>query len=218
MNVQFHGFQDARGVTVLSPTVDLTQDYTERTSLRVNYGLDAISAASDSCARCHRRRRQQPPAGGRPLGDAEVRRPEADVRRRLQQGELLSRDDGPRLGVARSGERQHDRGRRLLVLAESADAASDCPSSENQYQSGGFVSVTQTLTKTTIAQAGYELAHITGYQNNPFLRADVNGVMVLGQVPDAAHAADAVRRGCGRRCRPTPTSKPTIGATSTTGR
>ena len=54
MNIQFHAFQDTRGVTVLSPTVDLTQDFTERTSLRINYGLDAISAASDSCVRCHR--------------------------------------------------------------------------------------------------------------------------------------------------------------------
>ena len=45
--------------------------------------------------------------------------------------------------------------------------------------------MTQTLTKSTIAQAGYELAHIAGYQNNPYLRADVNGVMVLGNVPDA---------------------------------
>src|ERR1051326_9218176 len=54
VNVQFHGFQDTRGVTVLSPTVDLSQDYTDRTSLRLNYGVDAISAASDSCVRCHR--------------------------------------------------------------------------------------------------------------------------------------------------------------------
>jgi hypothetical protein len=53
LNLDFHGFQDTRGVTVLTPTVDLAQDYTERTSLRVNYGLDAISSASDSCARCH---------------------------------------------------------------------------------------------------------------------------------------------------------------------
>ena len=54
VNVQFHGFQDVRGVTVLSPTVDLTQDYTERTNLRITYGLDSITAASDSCVRCHR--------------------------------------------------------------------------------------------------------------------------------------------------------------------
>src|ERR1051326_8702851 len=54
VNVQFHGFQDTRGVTVLSPTVDLNRDFTERTSLRVNFGVDAISAASDSCVRCHR--------------------------------------------------------------------------------------------------------------------------------------------------------------------
>ena len=78
--------------------------------------------------------------------------------------------------------------------------------------------MTQTLTKTTIAQAGYELAQITGYQNNPYLRADVNGVMVLGQVPDLANAADAVGAAAAGAARPTPISKPTIGATSTTGR
>src|SRR5579864_5329608 len=54
LNVQFHSFQDTRGVTVLSPTVDLSQDFSDRTSLRLNFGVDAISAASDSCARCHR--------------------------------------------------------------------------------------------------------------------------------------------------------------------
>jgi hypothetical protein len=59
------------------------------------------------------------------------------------------------------------------------------PEYENQYQSGGFISVTQTLTKSTIAQGGYEISHIAGYQNNPYLRADVNGEMVLGNVPDA---------------------------------
>ena len=155
MNVQFHGFQDARGVTVLSPTVDLTQDYTERTNLRINYGLDAISAASDSCVRCHSDGVNSQRQVGRPLGHAEVRRPEADVRRRLQQGELLSRDDRPRLAVARSGERQHDRRRRLLVLAESADAA-PAADTRTSTRAAAFISVTQTLTKSTIAQAGYE--------------------------------------------------------------
>jgi len=54
VNVQFHAFQDARGVTVLSPTVDVAQDVTDRLNVRGSYALDAISAASDSCARCHR--------------------------------------------------------------------------------------------------------------------------------------------------------------------
>src|SRR5205823_11847144 len=59
------------------------------------------------------------------------------------------------------------------------------PDRENQYQSGGFASLTQTLSKTTIVQGGYEFGYVSGYQNNPFLRTLVNGVMTLGQVPDS---------------------------------
>ena len=59
------------------------------------------------------------------------------------------------------------------------------PDSATQYQSDAFVSATQTLTKTTIAQAGYELEHLNGYQDNPYLRANVNGALVPGAVPDA---------------------------------
>ena len=35
------------------------------------------------------------------------------------------------------------------------------------------------------SQVGYEFGHIAGYQDNPYLRADVNGQLVLGNVPDA---------------------------------
>ena len=56
---------------------------------------------------------------------------------------------------------------------------------ENQYQNGAFLSLTQTLSRLTIAQVGYELGAIFGYQNNPFLRANVNGNLTLGQVPDS---------------------------------
>jgi hypothetical protein len=58
------------------------------------------------------------------------------------------------------------------------------PDIENQYQSGAFGSITQTLSKSTIVQGGYEIGHLSGYQNNPYLRVNVGGVMVLGQVPD----------------------------------
>jgi hypothetical protein len=54
LNVQFHTFEDTRDTTIISPTIDLTKDFTDRTSLRVKFGVDAISAASDSCVRCHR--------------------------------------------------------------------------------------------------------------------------------------------------------------------
>src|SRR5207244_1628563 len=56
---------------------------------------------------------------------------------------------------------------------------------ENQYSHDAYATLTQTLTKTTMAQVGYELAKVTGYQDNPFLRANVNHVMMLGHVPDA---------------------------------
>ena len=53
LNIQFHSFTDSRSVTVLSPAVDLDKDFTDRTELRLRFGLDAVSAASDSCIRCH---------------------------------------------------------------------------------------------------------------------------------------------------------------------
>ena len=53
VSVQFHAFQDSRGVTVLTPDVDLNRDLTDRSSLRLKFGVDAITSASDSCIRCH---------------------------------------------------------------------------------------------------------------------------------------------------------------------
>jgi len=183
-NIQFHGFQDVRGVTVLSPTVDLAQDYTERTSLRINYGLDSISAASDSCVRCHRdgvnSHRQE-------FGFSATRKYD-DLK--LTFGGAFSKENFYRAttGLA-SISRDLANGNTTVAggfsFSLNQPVLHPLPDSANQYQSGGFVSVTQTLTRSTIAQAGYEIARIAGYQNNPYLRADVNGAMVLGSVPDA---------------------------------
>ena len=41
MRLQFHTFQDSRGVTVLSPVLDLDKDFTDRTGLKVKFGVDA---------------------------------------------------------------------------------------------------------------------------------------------------------------------------------
>ena len=112
-------------MTVLSPTVDLSQDFTERTSLRVNFGVDAISAASDSCVRCHREgvnsRRQE--AG------LSVTRKFDDLKVTL--GGAYSQENFYRATTALTsvsrdlGERQHHRGGRIFLLAEPADAAPD---------------------------------------------------------------------------------------------
>jgi uncharacterized protein DUF3570 len=184
MNVQFHGFQDTRGVTVLSPTIDLTQDFTERTSLRVNYGLDAISAASDSCARCHRdgvrsHRQEVGLSSTTKRGDT-----------KFTLGGAFSKENFYRAttGLA-SVSRDLAQGNTTVAggfsFSLNQPTLHPLPDIANQYQSGGFLSITQTLSKTTIAQAGYEIGHISGYQNNVYLRANVSGVMMLGQVPDS---------------------------------
>ena len=53
LDFSFHAFQDSRGVTVLSPDANFAKDFTDRTAVKIRFGVDAISAASDSCARCH---------------------------------------------------------------------------------------------------------------------------------------------------------------------
>jgi hypothetical protein len=55
---------------------------------------------------------------------------------------------------------------------------------ETQFSNDVYASLTQTLSKSTILQVTYDYNRISGYQNSPFLRTPVNGVMVLGNVPD----------------------------------
>jgi hypothetical protein len=183
VNVSFHTFQDTRDVTVLTPTVELSRDMTDRTSIRATFGVDAISAASDSCVRCHR--------DGAP-------------NHRTGVGAVVTRKfDAYRwsIGGALSGEKFYRASTfttaltRDLAEANTTVAAGytfslnqptlhPLPDVANQYQHDGFVSVTQTLSKTTIGQVGYEVERLSGYLDNPFLRTDVNGTMTLGQVPD----------------------------------
>jgi hypothetical protein len=182
-NVQFHGFQDVRGVTVLSPTVDLTQDYTERTSLRINYGLDTISAASDSCVRCHRDGVNSHRQGA----GLSVTRKYDDLK--VTFGGAFSKENFYRattglVSLSRDLANANTTVAGGFSFSLNQPMLHPLPEYANQYQTGAFASVTQTLTKTTIAQAGYEFAHISGYQDNPYLRANVNGALVLGNVPD----------------------------------
>ena len=183
IDVQFHGFQDTRGVTVLSPTVDLSQDFTERTNLRLTFGVDAISAASDSCVRCHREgvnsRRQD-------VGLSVTRKFDT---LKFTLGGAYSQENFYRATTAlASVSRELANGNTTVAggfsFSRNQPVLHPTIDRENQYASDAYASVTQTVTKTTIVQAGYELGRISGYQNNPFLRANVSGILVLGQVPD----------------------------------
>src|SRR5262249_7388824 len=179
--VQFHSFQDDRGVTVLTPTVDLTQDFTERTTLRINYGLDAISAASDSCVRCHK----NGVSSHRQVAGLSATRKYDDWK--LTLGGAYSTENFYRATTGlTSASRDLANGNTTVAggftFSLNQPVLHPLPESENQYQSNAFVSATQTLTRTTIVQAGYEFEHISGDQNNPYLRADVNGVLVMGHV------------------------------------
>jgi hypothetical protein len=184
LNLQFHMFQDTRSVTVLSPAVDLSKDFTERTSLRLNFGVDAISAASDSCARCH----QFGVSSRRQVGGLSVTRAFDDWK--LTVGGSFSKENFYRATMGLTSI-SRDLGKGSTTVAGGYAFSLNQPTLhptqqiENQFSHDAYATVTQTLTKTTVAQVGYELARITGYQDNPFLRATVNGVMMLGHVPDA---------------------------------
>jgi len=168
---------------VLSPTVNLDQDFTDRTSLRVNFGVDAISAASDSCARCHREgvntRRQE-------VGLSATRKFD---NLKFSLGGAFSLENFYRATTALTSV-SRDVANGNTTIAGGFSFSLNQPvlhptmERETQFATNAYTSVTQTDTKTTIVQAGYELGRITGYQNNPFLRANVNGVLLLGHVPE----------------------------------
>ena len=183
LNVQFHDFQDTRGVTVLSPMVDLSQDFTDRTTLRASFGVDAVSAASDSCARCHR----QGVNTRRRVGGASITRKYGDLKWTI--GGEYSRENFYRATTALTSlSREINNGNTTVAggytFSLNEPTLHPLPQIEKQYASSGYVAVTQTLTKTTVAQFGYEVAQVNGFQSNPYLRADVQGLMLVGQTPD----------------------------------
>jgi hypothetical protein len=184
LDVQFHSFQDSRDATVLSPTVDLTKDFTDRTTLKAKFGVDAISAASDSCVRCHR------------PGATDTR---------IVAGATLERKLRGDLKVAAGLEVSHENFYQATTLLTSISKDFNkgnttvaggytfslnrpqlhpSAQTENQFANSAFASLTQTLTKSTIGQLGYEIDQVNGYQGSPFLRALVNGSRELGVSPD----------------------------------
>jgi hypothetical protein len=184
LDVSFHAFQDSRGVTVLSPDASYTKDFTDRTTLRAKFGVDAISAASDSCARCH-------PGGannGRAVAGLNVVRKYGDSKVTL--GGEFSREMfySATTGLA-SVSRDLNKGNTTVAggLSFSLNRPQLHPSesTESQRSVDTFASVTQSWTRSTLTQFGYELNQVNGYQTSPFLRTVLNGVWTLGNSPDS---------------------------------
>jgi hypothetical protein len=193
VNVQFHGFEDSRDATVLSPTVDLSKDFTDRTSLKAKFGLDAISAASDSCVRCHR-----PGAHDtRLVGGASLTRKLSDTTKVTAGAEVSHESFYQSTTILASISKELNKGNTTIAggYSFSLNRPQLHPSAEtqNQYANSAFLNLTQTLTRTTIGQFGYEIDQVNGYQSSPFLRALVNGSRVLGVSPDSRtrHAVTA---------------------------
>ena len=183
LDVQFHTFQDSRGVTVLSPDLSFTRDFTDRTAVRIKFGVDAISAASDSCARCH----QEGASNGRVVLGANMVRKYGDTK--LTVGGEFSREMFYAATTAlASVSRDLNKGNTTVAggFSYSFNQPQLHPSEETESQrsADAFGSVTQSWTKSTVTQFGYELNQVNGYQTSPFLRTQVNGVFTLGHSPD----------------------------------
>lgn len=183
LTVHVHGFQDTRGVTVLSPLVTLDKDFTERTGLRTRFGVDAVSAASDSCARCH----DQGARNARLFVNGSLVRTYGDTK--LSFGGEVSREnfyaaDTVMVSATRALNKANTTIGGGYSLSFNRPVLHPGRGVEQQQAHDMYASLTQTLTRTTIVQLAYDFNRITGYQSSPFLRTHVNGEWMLGATPD----------------------------------
>ena len=181
--IEFHSFQDSRGVTVISPALELSRDFTDRTALRARFGVDAISAASDSCARCH----SQGVSSARVYAGASVVRKLGSAVLSLG-GEYSQENFYRSTTILTSASRTFNKANTTVAggfsFSWNQPTLHPREASESQTTENAYVSLTQTLTRSTIAQAGYEFGYVAGYQDSPYLRTLVNGVLILGNHPD----------------------------------
>ena len=184
LDLSFHAFQDSRGVTVLSPDASFSRDFTDRTAVKVKFGVDAITAASDSCARCH----NEGANNGRYVGSLNVVRKYGDSKLTVG-GEYSKELFYTASTLLASVSRDLNKGSTTVAggFSYSFNQPQLHPSQqvESQHSADAFASITQSWTKTTVTQFGYELNQVNGYQTNPFLRAPLNGVLTIGQSPDS---------------------------------
>jgi hypothetical protein len=169
VNFSFHAFQDSRGVTVLAPVGSLDKDFTDRTVLRMKFGVDAITAASDSCARCHPDGRQMQ----HNYFDASVQHKFGNLK--VEAGGEISRENFYASDTAMiSVSRDFNKGNTTIAGGYSfqynTPTLHPSQNTDTQLSHDMYASVTQTLSKSTILQVTYDYNRVSGYQNSPFLR------------------------------------------------
>jgi hypothetical protein len=183
IDFSIHGFQDSRTVTVLAPVFDLDKDFTDRSSLKARFGVDAVTAASDSCARCH-------PDGAndnRTYLNAGYTRKYGDYK--LEVGGEISRENFYAADtLSATVSRDYNKGNTTVAggYSFSFNRPELHPSNTVEHQDAqeASLTLTQVLAKGSVVQLTYDYSRISGYQANPFLRADVNGVLLVGNTPD----------------------------------
>jgi hypothetical protein len=178
-----HGFQDSRTVTVLTPVVDLDKDFTDRSGLKARFGVDAVTAASDSCARCH----AEGANNQRTYLDATFRQKHGNYK--IEVGGEVSREnfyaaDTMTTSIARDFNKGNTTIAGGYAFSYNRPQLHPTEDVEHQVSQEAYVTLTQTLTKGTVVQATYDYSRNTGFQSNPFLRVPVNGTLVVGNAPE----------------------------------
>jgi hypothetical protein len=183
LDLSFHAFQDSRGVLVWTPDLTIEHAASDRTVLRARFGVDVISAASDSCIRCH----HNGTFNRRLVGGLGVTRTIGATKVTMA-GELSRELFYSATTVLMSLVRDINKGNTSVAAGASygfnQPVIHPSEERERQHDVEGYVSITQSWTHSTATQIGYAFSHVQGYQNNPFLRTRVNDMLTVGQSPD----------------------------------
>jgi hypothetical protein len=150
---------------VLTPDIDLNRDLTDRSSLRVKFGVDAITSASDSCVRCH-------PGGehDRRITGSGVLPQRVGAARFSIGGEVGDEHWYGSTALIASASRDfnganHHHRRRILVRGQPSGSPSERRSDRAHTAKDGYLSLTQTLSPTTALQVGIRDRRIDGFRD-----------------------------------------------------
>jgi hypothetical protein len=181
-DVAFHAFQDSRDVTVLSPDISMERTLNDRTALRAKFGLDAISSPSEACVNCH----PKGPTNRRLAGSLSLVRKFGDTK--LTVGSELSKEYFYASGAfLASLSRDLNKGNTTVAagfsVARNVPTLHPSEARRTQTSYGAYGSLTQSWTRSTVTQIGYEFNDISGYLANPFLRNHIDGFELHDRVP-----------------------------------